>query len=175
VRLSFVEADGAWTLRPRASLVDPVAAAFVTGAVHPDGATVSAQQAGTEVASTRTDADGTFRLGPLPAGTYALVVTAPRSVPEVRRDLALRAGETSAGHLFALAPAAPGGVAAGSAPPGSLVVRLLRDGALVALTGVALDGDYSFAALPPGTYEVEFHDAHGLVGTDRLVVSARGW
>ncbi|MHC4490817.1 MAG: carboxypeptidase regulatory-like domain-containing protein, partial [Planctomycetota bacterium] len=168
VRMSVLEADGSWTLRPRLSLVDAGAGAFVSGAVEPAAATVSAQQAGTEIASTRTDADGTFRLGPLPAGSYALVVTAPGFLPEVESGVALHAGATSAGYLFQLSPAAAGAVT-GLAPPGSLVVWVLRDGALVAIAGVSADGDFT-ASLPPGSYDVEFHDDRGLVATDRLVV-----
>ena len=168
VRLSLLEADGAWTLRPRLALVDARSGAIVSGAVEPAGATVSAQQAGAEIASTRTDADGVFRLGPLPAGTYALVVTARGFRPVVERGVALSAGATSAGHLFDLTPAAATAVT-GRAPPGSVVARVLRDGALVAIAGVSAAGDFR-ASLPPGSYDVEFLDDRGLVATDRLVV-----
>ena len=129
---------------------------------------MSAQQAGIEIASTRTDDDGTFRIGPLPAGTYALVVTAPGSHPEVEHGVALHAGATSVGHLFQLPPAATGAVT-GLAPPGSLIVWVLRDGALVAIAGVSAAGDFR-ASLPPGSYDVEFRDDRGLVATDRIVV-----
>lgn len=168
VRMSVLEADGTWTLRPRLALLDAAAGAFVAGAVNV-AATVSAQQAGMEVASTRPDADGTFRLGPLPAGTYALVVTAPGFSLEVERAVALRAGATSAGHLFGLAPAASGALA-GAAPPGTLLVRVLHDGDLVGIAGVAADGDFRLPNLPAGSYGVEFHDARGLLATDRLEV-----
>ncbi|MHC4818392.1 MAG: DUF4382 domain-containing protein [Planctomycetota bacterium] len=167
VRMSLLEADGVWTLRPRVSLVAAGAGAFVTGAVDAAAATVSAQQAGTEIASTRTDTDLTFRLGPLPAGTYALVVTARGFAPEVERGVALRAGATSAGHLFQLTPAAFGPVH-GSAPPGTVVARVLRDGVLVAIAGVSADGDFTLASLATGSYDVEYHDDRGLVATDRL-------
>jgi hypothetical protein len=168
VRMSVLEADGSWTLRPRLSLVDTRSGAFASGAVEPAAATVSAQQAGTEIASTRTDAGGTFRLGPLPAGTYALVVTAPGFSPEVRRGLVLRAGATSDGQLFHLAPADSAPVT-GVAPTGSHVAWVLRDGALVAIAGVSAAGNFT-ASLPAGSYDVEFHDDHGLVGTDRIFV-----
>ncbi|MHC4973017.1 MAG: DUF4382 domain-containing protein [Planctomycetota bacterium] len=169
VRMSVLEADGAWTLTPRLSLVEAGAAAVVSGAVDPPAATVSAQQAGTEIASTRTDPDGAFRLGPLPAGTYALVVTAPGHAPEVERGVALHAGATAAGHVFHLAPAATGAVH-GLAPSGTLVVRVLRDGALVAVAGVSAAGDFALASLPAGSYDVEYHDGAGLVATDRIDV-----
>jgi len=168
VRLSLLEVDGTWTLRPRLSLVDARAGAIVSGAVEPAAATVSAQQAGAEIASTRTDADGSFRLGPLPAGTYALVVTARGFRAAVERGVALAPGATSAGHLFDLAPAA-GATVTGRAPPGSLVAWVLRDGALVAIAGVSAAGDFR-AFLPAGSYDVEFFDDRGLVATDRLVV-----
>jgi hypothetical protein len=169
VRLSVHFADEVWTLRPRLSLVDASTGAFASGAVDPAAATVSAQQAGAEVASTRTDADGTFRLGPLPAGTYTIVVTAPGFRAEVRRDVALDAGATSAGHFFRLAPAASG-AATGSAPPGTLFVHVLRDGVLFAIAGVSADGAFTVASLPTGTYDVEYHDDVGLTATDRVVV-----
>ncbi len=168
VRMSVLEADGAWTLRPRLLLVDAAAGAFVGGAVNV-AATVSAQQAGDEVASTRTDRDGSFRLGPLPPGPYALVVTAPGFLPEVERGVALRAGATSEGHLFRLAPAVSG-TARGTAPTGTVLVRVLRDGVLFAIAGVAADGGFTLPNLPSGSYDVEFHDARGMLAADRIEV-----
>jgi len=168
-RLSVVDAGGRWLLEPVASLLAE-SGGFVSGTVL-DGAgaprsdaTVSVQQGGREIVSTRTDPDGSFRLGPLEPSTYALVATAPGHAPAVSRNVTVAAG-SEAGRDPVLAPAAAGtleGVGPTGAP--GVVARLLKDGAFVAQAGVdPATGAYAFRDVAPGAYEVQLWSAGALL------------
>jgi hypothetical protein len=155
VRLSVTEAGGVWRLDPQAVALDPRDAAAIEGMVTDAAgqplalATVSAQLGGHEVASTRTAPDGSFRLGPVPASTYTVAVTAPGFAPAV--DFAVAAPST--GNGFVLAASAVGTLT-GTAPVGATVARLERNGVLIALAGVDPFGAYSFDSVPAGSYDL---------------------
>ncbi len=163
-RMSVIHAGGAWRLRPAATLVDPSRAGFVEGFVDAPGATVSVQQSGEEIASVRVRTDGSYRLGPLPAGEYDLVVTAPGHATRFDR-IQLTDGDVFGRRAFHLDGAAFGRLD-GDGTPGD-IVRVFRDGRLI--TQLGTDGAGLFHAdLPVGTYDV-------LIGTvgRRIVVVAR--
>ena len=173
VRLSVFEAGGTWVLDPRLSAVDPTGAGSAVGAVRSTagfavaGATVSAQQGTWEIAGTRAAADGAWRLGPLPPGTYSIVATAPGHAPGVLDDVSVAPGVESGGHDLVLAPVVEGGLA-GLAPdprPG-LRIRVIGAAGLVAVGGVdASTGAFTLLALAPGTYEVQLWDGDVLLST----------
>jgi hypothetical protein len=156
-RMSILEAGGRFTLVPQCDGMDASAARFIDGLVVDDlgrpvaGAVVSAQLAGAEICSGRTDADGAFRLGPVADPDLTLVATAKgHGVTTGKGVLALPRADT--GVLL--------GVARGS------YVRLLRDGALVAVAGVdPATGAYAFREVPPGPFELEVWGAEGLLET----------
>jgi hypothetical protein len=169
-RLSVYEAAGEWWFDPHVFRTTDDPAREVVGVVRGPsglavpGATVSAQANGLEVSSCRTRADGTWELGPLPAGSYAFVATAPgplasasvvRQVPGVALPVELVLGGGGA----------PGS-AAGSAPPGLVagVVRVFAGGLFLGQVGVdPLTGDFDLPSLSPGLYTFELHDALGAV------------
>jgi hypothetical protein len=143
-------------LRPVCAAADLATARFVDGTVVDErgspvaGALVSAQLDGEEAASGLTDADGGFRLGPVPRSPLTLVATARG------RGIA-----TGVGPVLVLPledTGALSGFAAGS------YVRLMRDGALVAVAGVS-DGSFTLRDVPIGSYELEIWGAGGLVET----------
>jgi hypothetical protein len=142
------------TLRPVCIAADLATARFLDGFVVDErgapvaGAVVSAQRAGEEVCSGRTDADGGYRLGPAPAAPVVLVATAPG-----------RAIATGTGPLLVLRPGDTGaltGQAAGS------YVRLMQGGSLIAVAGIE-GGSFAFRNVPSGSYELEVWGAGGLV------------
>ncbi len=142
------------TLRPVCAAADLATARFLDGRVLDErgdplaGAVVSAQVAGDEVCSGRTDADGGFRLGPVPRGPLMLVATARG------RGIA-----TGTGPVLVL-PAADTGDLAGRAE-GSYV-RLMRDGSLIAVAGIE-SGAFTFWQVPAGSYELEVWGPGGLL------------
>jgi len=162
-RLAVFESGGLWTFAPRGGAVEGAEAAWLIGVVRDEAsapiplATVSAQVAGEEVASSRTDADGRFRIGPLDAGPYHLVATAPgRGVASVGPVNAI-ASPTGVGATLVLAASTPGAVE-GVVPdplPG-LVVRAYGPLGFLAQAGVdPVTGAFTLPALPAGTIRIE--------------------
>lgn len=171
VRMSVVDAGSTWILDPRLDAVDPAFAGALLGQVVTGegqalaGATVSAQRFGDEVRSTRSAADGTFLLGPLSPGPYALVVTAPDHAVGYVPDATVYSGVESGGYSVTL-EAALSGTLAGSAPIGGVgrTVRVLGAEGLLAFGGVnPSTGTFELPQLPPGSYTVELWDEFGVV------------
>ncbi len=141
-------------LRPVCTAADLATARFLDGRVLDErgdplaDAVVSAQVQGDEMCSGRTDADGGFRLGPVPDAPLTLVATARG------RGIA-----TGRGPVLVL-PAADTGGLAGRAD-GSYV-RLMRDGSLIAVAGID-DGAFAFRQVPAGSYELEVWGPGGLL------------
>ncbi|MFI5401564.1 MAG: carboxypeptidase regulatory-like domain-containing protein [Planctomycetota bacterium] len=142
------------TLRPVCTAADLATARFLDGSVVDErgdpvaDAVVSAQRAGDEVCSGRTDADGGFRLGPVPPAPLTLVATARG------RGIA-----TGTGPVLVLRPEETGdlsGSAAGS------YVRLMQGGSLIAVAGIER-GAFTFRQVPNGSYDLEVWGAGGLL------------
>ncbi len=142
------------TLWPVCTATDLATARFVDGFVLDErgapvaDAIVSAQIGGDEVCSGRTDADGGFRLGPVPRSPLTLVATA--------RD---RGIATGSGPVLRLPPADTGdltGLAEGS------YVRLMKDGSLIAVAGIDA-GEFAFRQVPAGSYDLEVWGPGGLL------------
>jgi len=167
LRQSVLETGGTWQLDPVWTLTDASTAAFIDGVVSDigggllAGVTVSAQEAGAELASTRTGQDGTFRLGPLPAGRYDLVAPAPGLHPAALHGAASATG----GHVLVLRTAETGTLRGRTAAAGAArVARLMRDGLLVALAGIdPATGAFEFPDVAAGLYDVEIRGAAGLL------------
>jgi hypothetical protein len=147
-------------LRPVCTAADLSSARFLDGSVVDDrglpvaDAVVSAQRAGEELCSGRTDADGAFRLGPAPPGPLTLVATA--------RGKGIAAGP---GPLLVLTAEDTGdlnGLAQGS------YVRLMQGGSLIAVAGVE-GGEFTFRQVPLGSYDLEVWGAGGLVEVREIV------
>lgn len=141
-------------LRPVCTAADLSTARFLDGFVLDErgdplaDAVVSAQRLGDEVCSGRTDADGGFRLGPVPPGPLNLVATA--------RGHGIATGS---GPVLVLAPEETGDLAGRAS--GSYV-RLLRDGSLIAVAGID-GGAFAFRQVPQGSYELEVWGPGGLL------------
>ncbi len=85
----------------------------VTGTSGPlAGATVAATRDGTTVTSTTTEADGTYTLSGLPTGTYAVTFAAEGYTQAEVSDVAVTAGQQTAGVDITLAAGASGSQAA---------------------------------------------------------------
>jgi len=142
------------TLRPVCTAADLATARFLDGFVVDErgaplaGAVVSAQVQGDEVCSGRTDADGGFRLGPVPDAPLTLVATA------AGRGIAMGSGPVL--RLLAAETGELSGLAEGS------YVRLMRDGSLIAVAGID-GGAFAFRQVPAGLYELEVWGAGGLL------------
>jgi hypothetical protein len=155
-----------FNLRPTIRLVDTVVSGTVSGTVTtsdaspvPVGTVVSAQQAGVEVGSATVAADGTYSIGPLLAGTYDLVATAPGYGVEALTGVEVVAQQDAAGNDFVLEPSATGDVAGtvtfGASDPATVLVRLTWNGFLVATTAPdPSTGGYGFEGVPVGDYVV---------------------
>jgi hypothetical protein len=180
-RLSAVEAGGTWYLRPSGQAFDLARAGFVAGHAL-DGASaglagvvVSAQQGGQEIASTRSIAGGSYRLGPLPAGTYQLVGSQSGLAPAGAGPLAVGPASTLPDVDLVLGAATPGGLGGAVAAPSlGQTVRLYGPLGFLAQAGVdPISGAYLLPQVAPGTYSVELWGASGLIATQSgLVVSS---
>jgi hypothetical protein len=119
------------------------------------GVTISAQQDGDEVLSTRTRDDGSYRLIPLREGLYDLVATrrgfAPQAIESVR---VIRESDT-AGQDFALEQSEVGGILGSATTGDDLLVVLRWDGHFIAQTTADDDGAFAFPAVAVGTYSLE--------------------
>jgi hypothetical protein len=152
-----------YLLKPRLELVATDVSGSISGkvrsadpAVALDSAVVSAQQSGAEVLSTETFPDGTFRLNPLRAGTYTLVVSASGFAYGVEEGVEVLAGRDTANQDFALEPSAAGSISGRSVPGSDANEIHLRRGSLfLALAGAdPVTGEFAFENVPVGTYEV---------------------
>ena len=131
----------------------------ISGAIRYTGGTL-AGQVGMRVQGvagtpefTVTNSDGRFVLNGLPAGDYVWsladggrrtpLTVAADGTTATSLDLALDAGEI-AGRVFA----------ADGTTPLATMVQLVRDGRVVSSTASNAAGDYRFALVAPGTYEV---------------------
>jgi hypothetical protein len=173
-RLSVLGAAGEWWFDPQVAWTPDDPARVLSGVVRGPsglvvaGATVSAQRGGREEASARTRADGTFALGPLPAGAYLVVATAPGPLASAPVTLQVPAGGAPTLNLV-LAGGAPPGGAAGLAPTSLVagVVWIYAGGVFLGQAGVdPISGAFVLPALAPGLYSFVLYDASGLV--DRL-------
>ena len=176
VRTSVVRGGDVWYLDPAMAAVRTDRAGFASGRVVDGadgppigGATVSAQRAGVEAASTRTRYDGTYELGPLPPGVYDVVVTAPGRSPHVENGVRIGTGRATLGDTTLRS--SPAAALTGTTPPAATRVQVMQGGALVAIAGIDVEtGTFVVEDLAPGDYEVVSWDAQGELGTRRSVV-----
>lgn len=133
------------------------------------GAAVAALQNGVQIGAAQTDESGAFRFSLLPAGEYALLVTAPEGLalaltgpqgvtaaPEGGYTLAgltLAEGETRDVALTAaLLNAVRGAVTLGGEAAADLTVTLSDEAGRAAQLQTGADGAFAFTSLPDGTY-----------------------
>jgi beta-glucanase (GH16 family) len=148
-------------------------AGSVTAAGTADvGVSVSLLSGGTTIASETTGPTGAFAFGGLAAGAYQVQYShgggQVYSAGPASSATGLTPSETvTAGQTLTLGAealiAAPGTLSgavtyAGAADAGATVTLLTQAGATVATTATASNGTFSFAALSPGAYEVQFSD-----------------
>jgi hypothetical protein len=159
--------QGVFNLRPTLRLIDTIVSGTISGNVTtddasplPDGTVVSAQQAGTEVASATVDVGtGDYQIGPLVAGTYDLVVIAPGYGFASETGVVVVAQQDSPDHDFTLTASAVGDlsgtVALTTTVPEDVTVDLIWNGFVVASTGIdSVTGAYAFTGVPVGDYTV---------------------
>jgi hypothetical protein len=151
-----------YVLKPRLRLVPRIVSGAVSGTVLEEGtglplegATVSAQQEGEEIASVKCGADGSFRISPLRAGAYDLVVTADGHAIGVETGVEITARQENPDHDFDLAIAGAGDIQ-GTAPAGEGFLVVLRFGGhFIAQAAADPDTqDFEFPGVPEGTYDV---------------------
>ena len=129
------------------------------------GVTISAQQEGIEVLSTRTIRDGSYKLVPLREGYYDLVATLTGYAPQVIEDVRVARERNTAGQDFAL-EASDAGKISGTAPTGDQYVVVLRwKGYFMAHTTADDDGNFSFGDVPVGTWSLDLADEGVVVDT----------
>jgi EmrB/QacA subfamily drug resistance transporter len=130
----------------------------VTGGAPLPGATVTiADGRGEVVASQMTDIDGAYTFSEMVAGTYTVAVSATRFHPVAALVEVAEGGLTRHDVAFAGAATLRGRARGGSAqqPLADARVTLVDDtGNVVAATMTELDGSYTFADLPEGSYTV---------------------
>jgi hypothetical protein len=182
-RLSAVESGGTWFLRPSGQAFDLARAGFVAGrATDPGlvplaGAVVSAQQGGQEIASTRTNVSGQFKLGPLTPGAYHLVASLAGHEPTGAGPLYVGAGATLPGVDLVLGGTGSGALGGSVGSPAlGQVVRLYGPLGFLAQAGVdPVSGAYALPQVAPGTYTLELWGSAGLLATrSGLVVTPGG-
>jgi hypothetical protein len=126
------------------------------------GVTISAQQGGDEMLSTRTRTDGTYKLVPLREGLYDLVASKSGYAPQVIEDVRVVRERDTAGQDFAL-EASDAGKITGEATTGDEYIVVLRwNGYFMAQTTADDDGAFSFPDVPVGTWSLELTE-HGVV------------
>jgi len=164
VRLSVYETGGIWYLDPTGFIHDPLTAGAIEGTALPAGSVISAQIDGAELASAKSGSDGYFKLTPIKAGRYDLVVTRTGYAPEFEADVEVDRKTTSRGHHFLLDPVEPGSIEGNYLAvysPG-LTVRLIWNGKFLGFAGVdPQTGSFYFPNVAPGLLEVEAWDSAG--------------
>jgi hypothetical protein len=168
-RLSVLEAAGDWWFDPQVGWTPDDPLRVLHGTVRGPtgfavaGATVSAQTGGRELGSARTRANGTFEIGPLPAGAYVVVATAPGPLLSTPVNTQVPPGNAPPLDLVLAAGDPPGG-AQGLAPTSleAGVVRIYKNGVFLDQAGVdPISGAFELPDLAPGTYTFVLYDASG--------------
>lgn len=119
------------------------------------GVTISAQQGGEEVLSTRTRDDGGYKLIPLREGLYDLIASKAGFAPQAIVDVRVIRESDTAGQDVALEASETGSIS-GSATTGDEFLVVLRwEGHFLAQTTADDDGDFAFADVAVGTYSLE--------------------
>ena len=165
--------------------VGAISAASLTGSVTTANAVVTLTQGGTVVATTQTDADGSFALTMLRPGTYRVRIALPEDTLFAlgtaleMTDADAQEGQTDEIHLAmgehlaldaitAVRTATVGGRAwqdqnadgvmnaDEAALPGVTVALIDEDGNVAAQQTVGEDGRYSFSLIRSGTYALRF-------------------
>jgi hypothetical protein len=126
-----------------------------------DGAVVAFLVGGTTGQITLVADDGSFTLGPVPAGASRIAVSATGFAPTIV-DADLEEGENTIDAAFTLEQAGGGVSVTGLArmidrPTHEAVVVKLNNGQFITTTDA--DGNYAFAGVPPGRYEVRAEQA----------------
>jgi hypothetical protein len=123
------------------------------------GVTISAQQDGDEVLSTRTQADGSYKLIPLREGLYDLVASRSGYAPQYLEDVRVLRERDTPDQDFALEECESGSIS-GSATAGDDYLVVLRwEGFFFAQTTADDDGEFAFPDVPVGTYSLELTDS----------------
>jgi hypothetical protein len=157
-----------FNLRPTIRMIDTIVSGHITGTVTtsdasplPEGTVVSAHQGGVEVASGFVDVvTGEYRIGPLLAGTYDLLASAPGYGFSSLLGVVVVAQQDSTGNDLTLTPAATGQVDGTLAVTTTLletvnVVARWEGFAVATVAPDPLTGAYLFDALPEGDYTIE--------------------
>lgn len=127
----------------------------VTGATLVN-AQIDALQAGQVQATTRSQADGSYRLGYLPAGTYDIRVSLPGYSSQTRNGITVQAASTVTGVDFAISRvgAIAGSVTSGRKAIAGATVQALQGGTVLGSATTDLNGSYQIGNLPVGSYTV---------------------
>ncbi|MBY0512804.1 MAG: carboxypeptidase regulatory-like domain-containing protein [Gemmataceae bacterium] len=139
-------------------------AGTVNGSGGPlSGAVVSALGADGRGSATATGADGTFTLDGLNAGTYTLVASRDGLVAQELAGISVGGGATASGVnllLNVVAGRIQGDITQlAGGPPAAFVVLKLTDGTRTFVAQADVQGHYTAADLPAGTYTVTIDDA----------------
>jgi hypothetical protein len=119
------------------------------------GVTISAQQDGDEVLSTRTRTDGRYKLVPLREGLYDLVATKTGYAPQVIEDVRVVRERDTADQDFALEESDAGSIS-GEATTGDEYIVVLRwKGYFMSQTTADDDGAFAFPDVSVGTYSLQ--------------------
>ncbi len=149
-------------LKPRLTLVESTLRGAIDGTVTDEstgeplpGAVLSAQQGGSEVLSSLSKSDGTYRLSPLEPGTYDGVASASGYAPEVIEGVSVTAGGIVAGQDFALTPSETGSISGTTVTDPDAEVHLVWQGHFLEATGAdPTTGEFLFDGVAVGTYDV---------------------
>jgi protocatechuate 3,4-dioxygenase beta subunit len=143
---------------------------FLTGTVtdsatHLAIASVSIDlfQGSTLVASTTTDANGTYRIDGLSSGSYTARATATLYQAQSLGAILTSGAETTVDFVLAVNPGTIYGTVMDQStgqPLPNITVEVFQDTILVASTQTDIDGNYSIGSLAPGTYTVLAKDGY---------------
>ncbi|MHC4579785.1 MAG: DUF4382 domain-containing protein [Planctomycetota bacterium] len=149
-------------LKPTLTLSPLQISGSISGAVTDDadgsalgGVTISAQQDGDEVLSTRTRDDGSYRLVPLREGLYDLVATRGGYAPQRIEGVRVIRERDTAGQDFSLEPSESGTISGTAATGDEYLVVLRWEGYFIAQTTADDDGAFALPDVPEGTHSLE--------------------